>query len=311
MNSNSGTKAPVKRKSLPHAASIWRANWDSRGLRPRTRAFYESTLKAIAEWSEAEGHPTFGRALDRKRLKSLLKSFDNRESMRAGVRTTLSSLIDVARTEGWIEGNPLEDVTLRRLKRTRDVGEWTRADVADYVNAALKQGWAGGAALLTAMWETSADATDVCAWTRAENFIDDQIEPRVLFRRGKTGELRDIPISHELAAMWRTCDAVLVTDPDGRPYERDCRKADSRRGHDLSQLRNAAVAGGARRLLFDHLRHSAATDAVERGASLEETTALTQHKSARVLERVYVQRNRARARIVQRARGIIRDEQVA
>lgn len=288
----------MKRRSLAHAASIWREEWDGRRLGVRTRAFYDSVLRAILAWADENEDPTFGRALDRKRLKSLLKSFDDREAMRSGIKTVLNSLIDVARTEGWIEHNPLTDVRMRRVKPRRAVTEWGEPQVADAESRALKGGWQGGANLVRAMWETTADATDVCRWRLAEHLVDDDGEPRVRFARGKTGEVRDIPISLELAGRWRAMGDYLVVDPEGRPYPDD-RKGDSRRGHDMATIRPPG-------LLFDHLRHSGATDAVAKGMTFEATTALTQHKSKHVLERVYVQKNRARAREVQRARGIIK-----
>ncbi len=297
----------MKKKSLAHAASIWRKEWDSRNLGVRTRSFYESILRSILAWAEENDDPTFGRALDRKRLKSLLKSFDDRESMRAGVKTVLNSLIGVALDEGWIESYPLEKVRCRRVKGKRAVAEWADADVADHENAALKAGWQGGANLYRAGWETGADATDICRWRKAENFIDDPALPRVMFERGKTGEVRDIPISHDLADRWRAMADHLVIDPEGRPYADD-RVGDSRRGHDLGGVKADAIAAGARALLFDHLRHSAITDAVTKGATAEQATGLSQHKNTAVLERVYLQRNLARATIVQRARKIIGEE---
>lgn len=89
------------------------------------------------------------------------------------------------------------------------------------------------------------------------------------------------------------------------PYPADDVQADNRRGKDFEKVRAEVVAEGGRRLLLDHLRHSAATHAVDSGASVDDTTALTLHKNKRVLEKVYVQLTEAQAIKVQRARGII------
>jgi integrase len=154
------------------------------------------------------------------------------------------------------------------------------------------------------MWQTAADSTDVISWTRRDNFVTHKGVPGVEFDRGKTGVPTFIPISRDLAdAIAAAGTLYLVTDPQGRPYNGYA--DDSRlRGH-LGTLRDYAEKIGGRRLIFDHIRHSAATEAEECGVPLDDIRHLTAHVNSDMNRSVYVQQSAAKTIEIQRARGII------
>jgi integrase len=94
-----------------------------------------------------------------------------------------------------------------------------------------------------------------------------------------------------------------VTDPFGLPYRPlvdDARL----RGH-LTTLREQVIKAGGPALTYDHLRHSAATEAIECGMSVDDTAHLTAHKNGAMNREIYVQNSSAITTKIQRARGII------
>jgi integrase len=204
----------------------------------------------------------------------------------------------------------------RSRKAKRAVIQWNEDSVLKYAQTARASkawcigrggsrcAWPGGALLIQLMWETAADSTDVIQWTKAENFRDNPKRPGIEFDRGKTGVPAFIPISKKLAADIRSNGSLfLITDPQGKPYLGF--KDDSRlRGH-MRTLRRYAVEAGAPHLIYDHLRHSAATHAEACGAPADDIRHLTAHSSSKMNRSVYLQTSAAKAEEIQRLRGII------
>lgn len=279
-------------------------------LKFRTRAFYISSLRQIEAWAETVGQPQLAKITLPQMLR-FLDLYADRPAQRAALKRTLSAMFSYALRIGASSDHPF-GVTLR-LRRPRGaprrtVARWDAKAVDAYADAAEASGWLGGAILIRLMWETSADASDCVTWNRREHFIDDATRPMIAYARGKTdegGARVGTPISHKLAGMIRRNGSlVLVTDPDGRPYEATV-ESDNRRGYHLRRLRTQAVKAGQPALLYDHLRHSALTDAVENGATLTQAKALSRHRTTAMLETVYVQFSEAQIEAAQRGRGII------
>lgn len=290
----------AKPRSLNEVAAAWRESPEWQELRPRTQAYYEMALRAIDRWG---GDRQVAR-INRPVVASLLASYADRPGMRHAIRATLANLFRVALDRGWAEEDPTVGLRFVSSRRSRDVTAWTAADVELYGRAAAGIGWPSGERLLHLMWEVAADQTDVSAWTH-ENFLETADGPAIRFTRGKTGQTRVVPISDRTAAMLRGITGPLILDLDGRPFLENKQDDDRRHGL-LRRVRTAAVAGGARRLVFDHIRHSALTHAVDVGASYEDAKALSAHgRSSAVLEQVYVQQSLLRALAVQRARGLV------
>lgn len=293
--------------SLPAVALAWKASDWWADLRPRTRNFYTKSLWPLEDWSASLGHPPLS-SMALPRILAFLRLYADRPAQQSNLKRTLSALFSFAREAGMIAVHPFgAPVRVRRKVRGRQtpVGLWSASSVEAYGRAAVALGWAAGKRMIRLMWETSADASDVITWRRDQHFRDGPC-PAIIFERGKTGQRGAIPISLELAADLRSCGQLyLVTNPDGRPYAADDVTDDNRRGRDFARVREAAVAAGADHLLLDHLRHSAATDAMESGASLEATSKLTLHRDKKTLEQVYWQMTESQALAVQRARGIV------
>ena len=293
---------PVRTGTVEHLAAIWQASEEWAALKPRTQAFYRSTLAIIQAWSAANGHPPVT-ALQRPAIVALLRLYNDRQAQRQSLRATLRALLEVAINEGWRTDNPASGFRLTRTQKKRAVTEWKAADVALYARVAREIGWPGGARMLRLMWETSADASDVVTWRRDRNLVDGT-PAAVEYDRGKTAVPAKCPISRSLADELRG-DLYFVTGRNGLPYLPDDVRDDRRRSTDFRVLRRAVVAAGGRALLMDHLRHSAATDAVACGSSPDEAASITAHVDGAMNRRVYVQKIWSHALDVQRRRGII------
>lgn len=294
-----------------------------RDLEPRTRKFYVTSLRPIFAWSMSNNHPHVREMAPRK-IREFLELWRDKPGQRKNVRGALAQLITVALEEGEITVNPLEAVKARRRKpqkggRRAAVDIWEREDVDLHAHVArtvaawrssrgarVHAAWPGGARLLRLMYETGADSTDVITWKRGEggHFVDDTNMPGIDFDRGKTGVAAFVPISRSLADEIRASGSIyLVTDPFGAPY-RPVTDDARLRGH-LGTLRTQVIAAGGRRRKWDHLRHTAATEADRAGIDLEDIRHLTAHKDSGMNRSVYVQRSRVKTIEIQRARGLI------
>lgn len=300
-----GEVAPaLKPGSLPALCAIWRASESYAALKPRTQAFYENGMRLILAWSATVNDPAVSK-MTRPKIKEFLALYNDRQSQRAALRATLRALMEIAIDEGWRADNPAAGFRLRRTQKRRAVKQWTADAVETYAKAAISMGWPGGARMLRLMWQTSADASDVCTWRRDRHFSDGAL-PMILYDRGKTDVPAGCPIGAALAEDIRSSgDLYVVVGRSGRPYLPDDIKDDRRRSTDFRVLRRVVVNAGGPALLMDHLRHSAVTDAVECGADIEDTPALTAHIGSDMNRRIYLQKTLAQATAVQRKRGII------
>lgn len=291
--------------SLPHTADLWEQSWEG-DLRARTQEFYRKSLRPLIDWSESAGHPHLSK-LELPAILKFLARYKDRPAQQAALRRTLSALLSFARTQGIITvhvlGAPVR-VKKSRTQRKRAVDLWLEPIVTAYADAADSAGWHGLGNMLHLMWQTSADATDVCTWRRGQHFIDGA-QPKISYVRGKTGEAATVPISKALAARLRNAGLYLVVGADGRPYEAENVQADNRRGTDFRRLRKIVTDANGPYRVLDHLRHSAVTDALTKGAKVEHMPSLTAHRGEQMVEQVYAQMTEDQATAVQRARGIV------
>lgn len=294
-------------------------------IEPSTRKQYINDLRHVLGWSETVGHLHVG-DMTPTHVRAFLDIWRDRPKQRSNVRAMLQALIMVAMEECGVSVNPLDAIKTVRRKvrkggaRRQAVRRWPRSDVVGYAKVAremcgwrssrasqVKIPWPGGSILVRLMYETAADSTDIIRWHKGEggHFVDDPKLPGIDFDRNKTGaEGNFIPISQSLAAEIRASGTFyLVTDPAGGHYRPTI--DDSRlRGH-MGTLQLHAIAAGYERRIYDHLRHSAATEAVEMGVDLEDVRHLTAHKDSAMNRSVYVQRSREKTVEIQRLRGII------
>ncbi|MGE3582867.1 MAG: hypothetical protein AB7J28_15805 [Hyphomonadaceae bacterium] len=283
---------------------------------PSTRRFYIQALRPVIAFSQANQHRHV-RGLKAPVVREFLDEYADRPGQQKNVRAVLSQLMAIAVEEGEIRkgDNPVESLKRRQTRNKRKpkrfVSRWFPEDVEFRAGIALqpimgrhyKRPWPGGAALIRLMWQTAADRTDVVAWRKREHFRDGRA-PCIVFARGKTDQPALIRISDDLAREIRDNGSMwCVTDPEGRPYEAlidDARLV----GH-LRTLEAASLAAGGRKLLWDHLRHSAITHAHECGIAVDRLRHLSAHATSRMNEDVYLQMSAAEAEKIQRARGII------
>lgn len=290
--------------TMPAVAALWQASWEG-DIRPRTQEAYRKSLRPILAWSAVAKHPPI-KALTLPQILAFLAGYKDRPAQQAALRRCLSAMLSFARAQGIIDAHPL-GVPVRikraRMQRKRAVDLWDAKITQTYADEADRLGWRGLANMLHLMWETSADATDVVTWRNGANLPPDR--DVIIYSRGKTGERCVVPISAGLAARLRKFGVMLVTDPAGRPYKAECIKSDNQRGGHFRVLRKRVIEAGGPSRVLDHLRHSAVTDALTKGAKLEHLPSLTAHRGEQMVEAVYSQMTEDQARAVQRARGII------
>lgn len=292
---------------------------------PRSRKFYVSALRPVFAWSITVGHAHV-RSVTPAQIRDFLDRYKTKPGQRKNVRGALSQLFGIALEESELTTNPLDAVKIKKRKRVKGgrrvkVERWTRADVAAYASTARDvkgwrgtsdrtlRAWPGGSTMVRLMYETSADSTDVVTWTKREHLVEREIAGApyrgVEFDRGKTGVPTFIPLSADLLAELDSNGALFfVVDPFGAPYrpvEDDARL----RGH-LVTLREKATASGAPYRVFDHLRHSAASEAEESGVDTDKIRHLTAHKDSTQNRQTYIQQSAAITVEIQTARGLLK-----
>ncbi len=291
---------------------------------PRTRALYIRTLRSVMAWSISIRHVPVS-MITPVQLRDYLNLF--KPGQRRNIRDVLSQLFGIAGEEGLLETNPLNgrkaSVKRRLNKRVKGgrkakVERWSRADVDFYSTIArnarawhnatgkrTKVTWPGGSILVRLMYETAADSTDVMTWEKSKHLVEREGYRGIDFDRGKTGQPTFIPLSDELLReIDESCAHFLVTDPFGNPYE-PVREDARMRGHMINLRDQVMKAGGVRRI-YDHLRHSAATEAEEMGVDLDKVRHLTAHKDSAMNRETYVQTSAKITVEIQQKRGLIR-----
>jgi len=296
---------------------------------PRSRKFYVSALRPVFAWSITVGHAHV-RSITPAQIRDFLDMYKTKPGQRKNVRGALSQLFGIALEESELSTNPLDAVKIQKRKRVKGgrrvkVERWTRADVAAYADTARSvrawrppnvgrnesalRTWPGGAIMVRLMYETSADSTDVVTWNKREHLVEREIAGAVYrgveFDRGKTGVPTFIPLSADLLAEIDGNGALFfIVDPFGAPYrpvEDDARL----RGH-LVTLREKVVASEGPYRVFDHLRHSAATEAEESGVDTDKIRHLTAHKDSSQNRQTYIQQSAAITVEIQTARGLLK-----
>jgi integrase len=154
------------------------------------------------------------------------------------------------------------------------------------------------------MYETAADSSDVVTWEKRTHLVWREGFRGVDFDRGKTGQPAWIPLSEGLLKeIDENGSFYLVVDPLGLPYDH-VRDEARYRGH-LITLQEQVVKAGGTKLIFDHLRHSAATEAEESGVETDKVRHLTAHKDSAMNRQVYMQHSAKIALEIQQRRGLI------
>lgn len=291
--------------SIPYIVARYQSSDRWALLRERTQHSYREKIRHIEAWSKTNNHPHVKTIRPRDVL-TFLDVYNDRPSQKNHLRAMLSILMSEAVMLGLRDDNPCGAIRLRTRRPKKAVTLWTRADVRHYQETAIDLGWMGGAILVRAMWETGCRPTDAPLWRKGEHFLETPEGPVIEYETSKVGVYACAPISNDLANLIRNSGAMyLVTDRLGRVYQPV--KDDNRLTADFRWLRGIAVRRGGRALQLRQLRHSAATDAIEHGMTASQTRALTTHTTDTILMQTYVQRTRAQARVVQKARGIIDD----
>lgn len=293
---------------------------------PRTRKLYIRSLRHLLAWSISIRHLPV-KAMKPTQVRDYLNIF--KPGQRKNIRDALSQLFGIAGEEGELETNPLtgrgasvKRQTRKRVKggRKAKVERWTRKDVEFYSHVArtenawqaqtgkrVKRTWPGGSIMVRLMYETAADSTDVMTWTKANHLVEREGYRGVDFDRGKTGQPTFIPLSPGLLdEIDASGGFYLVTDPFGVPYQPVADDA-RMRGHLITLQEYVVKLGGTRRV-YDHLRHSAATEAEESGVELDKVRHLTAHKDSAMNRDVYVQQSAKITVEIQRKRGLLPPE---
>lgn len=280
--------------NISEAITAWREHDAWRALKPRSVRGYESRITLIEAWAGERDI----QAITAKDVRQFLSRWQDAQTQRQYIKTTLSMIFKIAIEEGAAERNPCDLIVGRRTQTKRAVTLWTPLDVEAYAKAAARIGWRSGEVVYPLMWQTGADISDVMSW-REQSLCDGAID----FDRGKTGEPTRIPISPDLSKKVQAFGAPLVRDLRGKAL---CDAGSDRIVWGLHRrAQRHAMAAGAPKLGLKHLRHSAATHAKDCGADQTSISRLLAHANERMSREIYTKATECQLVALQRARGII------
>jgi integrase len=257
------------------------------------------TYKASPEFKQLAATTQVGYSLMLDRMEPVAR-FQVRDIRRKHLRAlrdqwshkarTANELIKVAKllfaravADEDIETNPASDI--EALKTGKSYKRWSVAQMKTFEDAYLAGAvpqWAMTAYMLARY--TSHSRAEVLQMNRTQ--YDGQI---LDFSRGKTDAELLIPVHRHLKTYLDSLPKetfLYVTTPDGRPWDK----------RNFSKAWRALLDGlGLKGLHLHGLRHTAAQELAESGASDREIMAVTGHKSAASVQ-VYTQRAEQRKR---------------
>lgn len=293
--------------SLPVLIDQWQRSAHFRTtIKPRTRESYASYCRYVEAWSASLGHPHVSRitpAMVRAWLESGVQA---PTTLRNSVRV-LSIILSRAVEAGLIDRNPVGQLAkVKAAARGERVAVhlWTAEDVTTYVDAALAMGWTGGARLIQGLWDSMGRLYDAPRW-RPEHF--DPVSKILAYTTSKSDDSRPAMaiMSDRFRDLCQGCNTLyLITRPDGiRPYAE--LRDDKTLAKDFGKLRDRVVKAGGPYRVLRHLRHSAQTDAANKGVPLTLARISTTHTDQATATKHYIKANAQGAAEIARLRGIV------
>lgn len=310
---------PKQPTTIPDLLRWWENQSDHwRTLKPRMRTNYQLKFKYLLAWSETIGNPHV-KEISTAMLRVFINSGVLKPALMDATRATLSAILSHAVEMGLINENPcLKLATFKRPKspKSQIIRIWTKKDVEIYVQAALDFNWLGGAIMIQGLWECGGRITDATKWKISD------LNGRFLAYSTNKSDENKIAIAYMSQKFCNLAKMVkgkffLVTQPHNDrgvpidetktpdpllPYTEEI--DDNRLKTHFRSVQRRAMAMGAAHLALKHLRHSAITDADNKGIKHSDLKANTTHTTETMAKERYIIANRAAAKKIATKRGI-------
>lgn len=267
--------------TLAALIALYESSDDWRDKKPATQRGYRW---ALAEISQKAGHVRVDQ-ITRQELKKLYRSLLPRGARVAKLILQLYSiLLSFAEDEGWISDHPGRKLKMKGSQRRRV--RWSVPQINLYCATAFDMGeeYAGVARAGLLAYGLGQRITDAPLLARSQY---DPASRLFRFQQSKTadrtGDIQEIEAPEWLAAQiatWPVRGPLLVTQPDGRPY-------DENRLRKLHQ-EIRAKAGLPAQLQLRDFKRTALTEAGESGATLIDLQSLSGNRTLSSLQHYIV-----------------------
>lgn len=277
------------------ASSSWPT---SKKSQQHYEAYIRNVLALSAACNPPHPDPTHFTQSD---IDTMLSVFNDRLPTKKHTLKAFRLIMAQARAMGWRTDNPCDGIKVKEPKSK--VGIWEQADVDAYVAAAREADRESIALIILLEWEIGQRLTDVRAFRPGAEY--DPKEGAFRFWQQKTESYVTIHVSdalRDLLAKAGEGELFLFRDErTGKAYY------EVRLTRVFSEVREVAVAKGARPLKLRWLRHSCVVQLARAGCTHVEISAVTGHAVSsigRILS-VYLPRDNVVARNAQEKRGLV------
>ena len=276
--------------TFPHIVRLYKESPFFLDLGMQSRETYTYSLERILEWSEENDHPHikfFTVAVASK----FLQKFDHAPFAQRSYKKVLSRLCTIAVQEGFLQGNPMRDVVLRRKPKSgRQIRLWTDEKMLQFAKEADGLGFPSMADILYVGCDLSQRLSDILPMEQHVDYVDGVF----YFLQNKTGVQVNIPatrfIKERLARIPKDQKYLFAKDGTDAPWKRT----------DFNyRFRFIADRCGLQGFIFQQGRHSAINKLKQAGCTAELISPVTGHGI------------KSTANMIDKHYGVDRDEQLA
>lgn len=297
-----GGQADPETRTLRTLVNAWQASSDWQNLKPKSRQHYDAYVRNILALSEAcePKHPD-PTGLTKDHIETMLAVFNDRPPTKKHTLKALRLVMDQAVAKGWRTDNPCDAIKVKMAKPKVTI--WEQADVDAYVAIARTMDRESIAVMILMEWEIGQRLTDARAFRPGAEY--DAKEGAFRFWQEKTDSYVTVPVSDALKGLLaKAGDGALFLFRDertGKAYY------EVRLTRVFSEVREKAVANGARPLKLRWLRHSCVVQLARAGCTHIEISAITGHALGSVAQilSAYLPRDNEVAWNAQQKRGLV------
>lgn len=310
---------PKTPTTIPELLFWWENQSDHwRTLKPRMRTNYQLKFKYLIAWAQTIGNPHV-KEITTAMVRKFVNSGVLKPALMDATRATLSAILSHAVEMGVINENPVSKLaTFKKPKmpKSQIIRIWTKKDVEIYVQAALDFNWLGGAIMVQGLWECGGRITDATKWkisdlngrylTYSTNKSDENKVAIAYMSQKFCNLAKQVKGKFFLVTMphnkrGKPIDETITPDPLV-PYTEEI--DDNRLKTHFRSVQLRAKKMGAQHLALKHMRHSAITDADNKGVKHQDLKANTTHTTETMAKERYIIANSESAKKVAKKRGI-------
>jgi len=247
-------------------------------LSKRTQRDYADYFKEIKKWSLEKGHAHV-KYIQPKHIVKWLSQWDSKPVKQRRAKTVLSLVMNAAIREGFINTNPIREVTLQRRKtKKRPIQIWTERDIDTFVNECDERGLYSLGSIALTMIETAQRKGDVVNMVTGKSYKDG----RLSYVQSKTGKTVWMPATKKLRERLDKFTSndyyMFIRESTGKQWRDDA----------VTHMARAILDSlGMKKHIVQHLRHSQVNYLYEHGCTDNEITAFTGHEKPETMREFY------------------------